>query len=83
MKEGGTLPPTTDEDPTDVSASAQAKTASNPGHYGRGGAGNYAGTEPTPKQTQETELREIKNQDVYAKAEAGLQEPEKAHLGGQ
>ena len=67
-------------DPAEINFSTAKSGTSNPGYYGRGGAGNYAGSIVTPGQPQERELQEMKRTDIYANAEAGLQEPQKAHL---
>ena len=58
------------------------KSSSSTGHYGRGGAGNYAAAQPQVLDGQpgERELQEIKRPDVFATSEVGLQEPAKAHL---
>ena len=69
-------------DPADLSSSPQRNSISNPGHYGRGGAGNYASSEPSSNQPQERELQEMPKHDIFASTKSALREPEKAHLSG-
>ena len=69
----------------DVTAALQESKASEAGHYGRGGAGNYRMSAEGPPAPVEREMKEMKRPATYweaeADVEAGLQEPAKAHLG--
>lgn len=84
MKDASTLASAA-QDPADIDPTAQSKSSSVAGHYGRGGAGNYAGAQPQVLvgQPHERELQEMKRPDVFSTFESGLQEPAKAHLGDQ
>lgn len=54
------------------------------GYHGRGGAGNYKGEDEEKKKADEQRAsiaQEKAHQQVVKDVEAGLQEPQKAHLG--
>jgi hypothetical protein len=54
------------------------------GYRGRGGAGNYKGEDEEKKKADERRasmVQEKAHQQVVKDVEAGLQEPQKAHLG--
>lgn len=55
------------------------------GHYGRGGAGNYRSGSVDARRTadarRKSEIHEEVHLQVVKDVEAGLKEPEKAHLG--
>lgn len=56
------------------------------GYYGRGGAGNYRDTSVIANHEDgkiAKEVQENMQQDVTKYVEERLQEPEKAHLGGE
>ena len=69
----------------DVNPSLKESKLPRTGYYGRGGAGNYRAGEAETKEKEEMEsaLQEQVHQQIVRDVEAGLKEPEKAHLGGE
>lgn len=65
-----------------ITPSLQESKPPDVGHSGRGGVGNYRNGEVGKQEDEvrETELQEMKHQQVVKDVEMGLKEPEKAHL---
>ena len=55
------------------------------GYHGRGGIGNYKSNDAEQQRSERraSELQEKVHQEVTKKVDAGLKEPEKAHLGSE
>ena len=69
-----------------VTSSPQARTLTESGYSGRGGAGNYRTENTELKAAEErraTQRRERAREEVVRDVEMGLKEPEKAHLGNE
>ena len=70
-----------------VTPSLQESKPPETGHYGRGGAGNYRIGDSERMKMEQGKIEAAHQKKVYQQAvkdvEAGLKEPEKAHLGSE
>ena len=71
---------------TNVTPALQQAKPPEVGYCGRGGAGNYKGEDVEKRKEEERRasvIQEKAHQQVVKDVDAGLQEPQKAHLGSE